>query len=371
MKLPPQDVNPEIDKLLIPLLESDGEQYDNLLNALVRDYAEPLISKIIGSKMQVSAHGHYNSHRKQDTEDLKSASILKLLIQLELMRTDPVDYGITSFPSFVAKITYNECNQYFRDQYPLRHSLKKRIHYQISKRTELDLWEVGHEKYAGLIGWRNHEVKRSESPALKSLLGDASDFVLEKLAGKSPTKLPLDHVLIKLFEWLNHPLEMELLVNSISSLLGIKDQPLVDLDKKTDPNRPKTNVAEVVKQAELSFERELNKIAAMESLQMLWKEIRQLPVLQRQALLFSLRDENGSGLITQFSSCGLASQRQIAELLEMPVNEIEELWSQFPLKDAEIARMMGTKAQQVINLRKSARERLARKLKLLMEAKKD
>jgi len=60
---------------------------------------------------------------------------------------------------------------------------------------------------------------------------------------------------------------------------------------------------------------------------------------------------------------GVASLRVVAEALEMSAPALAGIWNDLPLDDAAIAGRLGLTRQQVINLRKSARERLARRMK--------
>jgi hypothetical protein len=48
----------------------------------------------------------------------------------------------------------------------------------------------------------------------------------------------------------------------------------------------------------------------------------------------------------------------------MPVERLASLWNDLPIEDVEIAEHLGVTRQQVINLRKVARERLARRMKV-------
>jgi hypothetical protein len=98
-------------------------------------------------------------------------------------------------------------------------------------------------------------------------------------------------------------------------------------------------------------------------LQRLWEEVRELPLAQRAALLLNLREADGRGCLALFPATGVATLRQIAETLEISAERLAELWLQLPLDDATIAGLLDLTRQQVINLRKSARERLARRLK--------
>ena len=96
-----------------------------------------------------------------------------------------------------------------------------------------------------------------------------------------------------------------------------------------------------------------------------WREVCQLPVLQRAALLLNLRDSRDGGVISFLPFLGVASKEELAQLLEMPYEDFQKLWSELPLDDFRIAQMFGITRQQVINLRKTARERLVRRTRRL------
>ena len=83
----------------------------------------------------------------------------------------------------------------------------------------------------------------------------------------------------------------------------------------------------------------------------------------RMALLLNLRDQSGDSALRLFPALGIASIRQIAGAMELDANEMALLWPRLPLDDLELAQMLQLSRQQVINLRKSARQRLARRSK--------
>jgi len=107
----------------------------------------------------------------------------------------------------------------------------------------------------------------------------------------------------------------------------------------------------------------LSELKQRDQLRSLWDEIRELPARQCSALLLNLRDEQGRGVVALFPLTGTATMREIAEVLGMPAERFAELWNDLPLDDASIAELLGVTRQQVINLRKSGRERLSRRLK--------
>ena len=49
-------------------------------------------------------------------------------------------------------------------------------------------------------------------------------------------------------------------------------------------------------------------------------------------------------------------------MLEMPAGELVRIWNDLPLEDQRIGQRLGLDRQRVINLRKSARERLNRRI---------
>ena len=97
-------------------------------------------------------------------------------------------------------------------------------------------------------------------------------------------------------------------------------------------------------------------------LQHLWSEIRALPLRQRWALLLNLRDPLGLELVTLLTEMGIAGLGDIAGALDIPLEQMAQLWNRLPIEDAKIAEQMGVSRQQVINLRVSARRRLARRM---------
>jgi hypothetical protein len=96
-------------------------------------------------------------------------------------------------------------------------------------------------------------------------------------------------------------------------------------------------------------------------LEYVWTEIGKLPLRQRMALLLNLTDPAGYSVISLLPAIGIASLREIAESLGMSEEQLAGIWNQLPVDDRTIASYLGATRQQVINLRKTARERLARR----------
>lgn len=98
-----------------------------------------------------------------------------------------------------------------------------------------------------------------------------------------------------------------------------------------------------------------------EAVRRLWSEIEELPQRQRLALLLNARDEGGESVLRLLAATKLASAGRLAAALGIGEDEMNALWDELPLADDVIAARLGLTRQQVINLRKAARDRLARR----------
>ena len=99
-----------------------------------------------------------------------------------------------------------------------------------------------------------------------------------------------------------------------------------------------------------------------DGLRLLWQEISRLPLAQRISLLLNMREEGGGAALTLLPLTGIATVGEIAAMLEMPEAELAEMWPGLPADDSRIAARLRLNRQQVINLRRSARERLKRRV---------
>jgi len=94
-----------------------------------------------------------------------------------------------------------------------------------------------------------------------------------------------------------------------------------------------------------------------------WREMELLPREQRLAVLLHLRDPHGRTALPFFPIAGVATLQQIARALGIDDRALADLWRDLPMPDDQIAERLGVPRQRVINLRSSARKRLARRLR--------
>jgi RNA polymerase sigma factor (sigma-70 family) len=340
-----------IDPLLEPLLlESGDERADELLARLIAEHAEPVIKGVIRYKLHLNPH---RATQRDEADDLYQEALLQLLSRLQQLRREPALHPVADLRGMAAVIAHRTCSGWMRRQFPERHALKNRLHYLLTRQKGLALWQDADGKLlAGFAAWQGRE-----KTAAAERLGELSD--VEELSAhvrmlKSGRQQALADALAAIFKHLGGPVEFGELVSAAAALLGIRDQPFESLPEHEEAaaSTPAAGESDPAWQIEKRI-----------FLQRLWEELRQLPPNQRAALLLNLKDAGGTGCITLFLVTGVATLRQLADVLGMPADDFAQLWNELPLEDARIAELLGLTRQQVINARKSGRERLARRLK--------
>jgi len=326
----------KIDVLLEPLLaEANDEQADELLSQLITVHAEPVIKSVIRFKLRFSTN---RETQRTEADDIQQEVVLQLLAQLQRFRKLPDSHPITDLRGIAAVIAHRTCARWLRRQFPERHALKNRLHYLLTRQRGFALWQDADGKLiAGFALWEQQKKPLTAAHNLERL----------------PKAESLAETVAKIFNHINAPVVFDELVSGVAAIQGISDQPVESLtddeDAIQEPAAPEPD------QAWRTEKRMF--------LQRLWEELQQLPRNQRAALLLNLKDPSGFSSITLFPATGIATLRQLAEALEIGAEDFAAMWNDLPLEDARIADLLGLTRQQVINARKSGRERLSRRLK--------
>ncbi len=335
----------KIDVLLEPLLtEVSDVQADEILSQLITDHAEPVIKGVIRFKLRLNS---FRETQREEADDIQQEVVLQLLGQLQRFRKLPDTHPITDVRGMAAVIAHRTCARWMRRQFPERHALKNRLHYLVTRQRGFALWQDSEGKrLAGFEVWQQQHQTTRSLPELEKLPSHIR-------ALKSEKTQQLAELIASLFNYLGGPIEFDELVGGVAALQGISDQPIESLaDDEDSAFEPAAAEPDPAWRTEKKF-----------FLQRLWEELLQLPLNQRAALLLNLKDATGFGAITLFPATGIASVRQLAGALEIKPEEMAKMWNDLPIEDARIAELTGLTRQQVINARKSGRERLARRLK--------
>jgi RNA polymerase sigma factor (sigma-70 family) len=328
-----------VDDLLKQYMDcADPDRAEALLGDLVVEHAQPGIRKVVRYKLAFQG-----GREAQDIDDVSSDVVLELIGRLRAMRADRPAETIGSFAGYAAVAAYHACNEYLRRKYPNRHRLKNRLRYLLNNEPRFAVWENSSSDW--VCGFRKWQLD-GVPPATSDVVSQWREALADLPRGQ--TALPPSDLLASIFGRFQGPLEFDELVGIVSYFWGIDDP----------APAPEKTAREVES-------KDFDPGARMELRQWLtelWTQIRELPRAQRVALLLNLRAADSAPAVTLLPIIGVASVRNIAEALEFSAEAFAALWKSLPLEDLAIAELLGVTRQQVINLRKSARERLTRRI---------
>lgn len=348
----------QIDDLLLPFTKTPDElESERLLSRLITEHAAPIVRKILKYKTRRAAS---INEAEQEAEEISSDVMLQLVQRLQNFRSDYAARPIEDFSGYVAVVTYNAYDRFVSRKYPNRRRLKNGLRYLLTHRAEFAAWQTGEGNFVGgFSGWQhNHSASESSSVRVQTLRDDARAFAEENYNRDWHDAKRGYELLTAIFEWTDAPVELDLLVSIVADWWNVTDETIeIDGANRTDEKENAgLQIADTRADASIENERRVY-------LKKLWDEIAELPVRQRAAILLNMRDEGGRGIVDLWLIVGVASAQTMAGILELTAEKFAGLWRKLPLDDNQIAAHLGLTRQQVINLRKSARERLARRMK--------
>ena len=299
---------------------------------------DSVIRPIIRRKLHVSLNPDDLGPQNQDGLDLVAEVQMILLSELR-KRACRSDEPIRDMSGFAATVTANACFQYLRSRFPVRTRQENRIRYILSHHRGYAIWKNDQGRWlCGEAGWISLGIDPVKS--IPAALEDvASGHAMRDCAAYRA-------MLARVFGETKAPVLLDDLVLWVMERLGLKDRTDTHPDACRELSDPGPGPETALESAS--------------KLSHLWTEIRRLPMAHRKAVLLNLREPGCDNLIAFLPLTGTASVREIAEALEMPAEELAAIWNTLPWDDRRIAENLGITRQQVINLRQSARERLAR-----------
>jgi DNA-directed RNA polymerase specialized sigma24 family protein len=319
-------LSPTNDPVLRPLLDAPDEaERQRALEAVLVERARPVISGVLGTTRGTSLG-------RDEADDIAATVTLRLVRRLRRV-ADGEAPAIGSFGDFVARLTYNALYDFLRTRFPERTRLKNRLRYVARNDGRFVTTLLDGNAVVALAAW-GHRGDVARRPSIPKHDAPAPMLRQHDTAGALAAALMRIGI----------PAMLDDLVTIFAEAWGISDHAAAESEPETksDPEQ---------------------ELAMRSHLAALWKEIGALPPKQRSALLLNLRDREGLNAITLFVLVGVAGIAEIAEAAGLTLERMWTIWDDLPLDDLTIAGMLGLTRQQVINLRKSARERLARRMR--------
>lgn len=376
---------------MLPFLDAaDGDAARARLGELLVDHASPLILQIVRRQL-LSGGGAAARTREQDAEDLHGTLMLRLTAQLwELWREARDEPGhaaeesaapMASFASYVARAAFNACHEWLRQRAPRRARLQSRVRYVLThdprvmmrEAADRDWWCGARDASDPFDG---DDARRVDIPldSLRATADEQAAAVRREIGDPAVMPRAFAAFVHAVLAALGRPCRFATLVAAIGACLGEEDVPAAGdggggsardagAGRGQDAGDAPPSAVERLRDQRPAI---LDVLTHREHLERLWAEILDLPPRQRAALLLNLRDDEGRGMIELWPQTGVAAMAEVARALDLTEAALRELWPTLPRDDQWIAERLGVTRRQVINLRKCARERLARRLRVIL-----
>jgi RNA polymerase sigma factor (sigma-70 family) len=343
-----------MDSTLLAFLQTtDADERERLLSKLILEQAAPSVRQVLRYRLRFYIGKRGRSHANPDAEDLYHdviAKLVKILNEVHLRR----EYvEIKDFRQYAARVAVNACNDYLRSKYPSRTRLKDKVRDTLERHPDFDIWrsEQG-ESVCGFVAWRN-ELKPCLFYERVRRLEEQPELIREELFARIDSqKISLTNAIAGVFDWVGCPIELESLVNATAVLLDIKERQFEPLDDGSGLLNPAASGSSSI------YDEILEERAA---LQKLWDEVCRMPANQRETFIFSFANSKGDDLLSLLFNAGVITPSQMAEELDLSHDRLMMIWKEMPMRNVDIAVLLGVERQQVNKWRHRAMKQLEKR----------
>ncbi len=335
----PKDIFPnENDVVLLPFLSAESEIVsEECLNRLFEETVIPQIRKVLASYLTLTFD------EKEEIQSDAQTRILKVLWKLRAGKNSFVK-PINNLSAYTSTVTFN-CRKDFI----------------LSKQPE----------------WRRNDNRlrrmRDGGELIFFTDGEGVQFVCLELQTENASEMEFDEIVSQVCrKYPNHLfLKTQILAPSILKTANgalPKNILLKAILEITDA----VNIEEIELPEEMfEYARKDDFIAKRQKnyLRRIWDEIKTFPPNQRKVLILSLKESHRTEVVTLLLKKRIATIKEIADALEVNLEEFSEIFAKLPMSSAEIAEFLGiedgensSKEQKVDNLRSTARKLLRSRL---------
>lgn len=344
--------------LLLSYLQTDSKEESQRLLEQLLARAAPFIENKLGWRFRVLIRAG-RSPQSPDAEDQCNEVYVLLLDKLRKLKTTPGVDTISDFQSYVEKIAENAFSNRLRRHHQQFRSLKDALRYLLSGRTKhkaFALWWCGHRKQVGgFAAWRDERRAFARTVAYQQLLDDPEEFARAKLPHEDFQSMGRVELVDALFRWVDGPVELDDLVKVIARLQGAKEStPRVRISRGERSSLPDDDYINPVDEVPAPTPTPLESLQSKSNLQLIWEDLCHLTLEQRRVLLLQAQHD----VIEILLRTGTARLQDIAALLEMPVEEVEELRCAGFLSDDRLGRRFGFLRATIMQQRHRARRRM-------------
>lgn len=334
-----------IDERLLEYFQcADEGSSQEQLEYLLEGVAKPIIQRIVqrSSRLDVSRVGYETS-----PQDVAGEALVRVLKRLRASKLDHNRQVISNFQGLVATITYRAIADHLRLRNRERTNLEKKIRRLFAANNDLGVWKDDEKNVVCGYGvWRSNEPGSSDPRSVYPTQSELS-LIAEELRLVTQKSNTAELILL-LLNKIRRPIKLNNFVDLITGLVVAKHSRIDEI-----------TYAQLFPTAQDEQIIPTGAIKTRLLLERLFAEIQKLGIEQRKSLLLNMTDNYGYS-IEWFLFTRIATEAELAGLLEISIDEFKRLLNDLPMTDKEIAKQLGMSPTRVANIRKAVRERLAR-----------
>ncbi|HEV3410361.1 MAG TPA: hypothetical protein VG095_08705, partial [Chthoniobacterales bacterium] len=258
------------------------------------------------------------------------------------------------FNSYVETIAENAFRSHLREDYSELRSLKDALRYLLSGRTKHQAFALWRSDAGRLIGgfaaWKAEGQPFTWTRACQQLIDDPQGFARAKLSHLDVQRLGRAELLDAIFHAVGGPIELDELVRAVAALTAA-ERP----GGTTGHKRPRVEEGvSAIDELPTGTPDPAASLQSKSDLQVIWEDLHHLTLEQRRVLLLQAQHD----VVEILLRAGVASIQEIAALLELPIDEVEELRCAGFLSDERLGRRFGFLKGTVLQQRHRARRRM-------------
>ncbi len=336
----------ENDALLMPFLSAEAEvDAENCLNRLFEETVIPQIRTGLASYLTLSIDEKDEIQSDAQTRVLGKLRKLRERVWLKTRLTTP----IRNFSAYVSTITFNCRKDFILRKKPVWRHTNHRLK-RLQEETDGD-WEFftddDDNKFVGLKG-KSKERSKIE---------------FEEIVSRVREKYP-NHLFLKIQELV--PIILEIADGALTKNALIKAILEVTETTQFEEIELPEEMSEYLNHNQDEY---LLAERKERYLHIIWAEIRTFPAHLRKVWLLSLKESRKTEAVSLLLKKRIATIKEIADALEVSLEEFSEIFARLPMSSREIADFLDiknkgktSKEQRVDSLRSIARNLLRRRL---------
>ncbi len=325
------------------LLDSRNEtEQARSIDEIIRTRTAPLVRKILRQRLSFYINQDGHSPNNPEAEDLYNKILLSLKRRIGHMLAEPEQYPIDDYRQCVIEMATDECQNLLRAKSNPRTRLRNNLRRMIRLHNEFKIWEDDDGRsLCGFAIWEGRRISIASSERLARLKQNPDSFKSTRIKLKALRKAPYKEFIAEIFHWLEDPIGFEDLVELVPLIRRNKD--LMD---------------EQIEAGEKHQELQLAAPQAGDDLEKLWEEIKQLPPEYRLILCLSPIGDECEDLWDLFLTSDVISLNELADGLEIPLEQLMKIWLQAPMDSQSLADYLGATISQVNKWRLQALSQL-------------